>query len=178
MGTLIELLDSSLGQDLAECDLDVIRTRRGEAQQAEVSLSYVRRVVQGHLDILRADLSRRQGGDQDVAALIEQLPAILTEREQRAGGNARPENFVEPEPDSIMVSELTVELDAALGEAVLADLADLPDERVTEAVEALESFEQRLSSQRALLHNNISALQEELVRRYKSGEANVDSLLT
>lgn len=177
METLSTLLDPALGQALAQCDLEEVRSRRAQAQQAEVSLSYVRRVVQGRLDILRADLSRRHGGGQDVAGLVEQLPGILTEREQRAGGNARPENFVELEPDSEMIAELTKELDALLGEDALADLAELPEERVALAVGELESFEQRLSSQRSLLHGNISALQEELVRRYKSGEATVDGLL-
>ena len=41
----------------------------------------------------------------------------------------------------------------------------------------MTDLERHVSGQRRALHERIDALQEELVRRYKTGEASVDSLL-
>ena len=40
-------------------DLDDVRGRRREAEQEDADLSYIRRMLQGRMDILRAELSRR-----------------------------------------------------------------------------------------------------------------------
>ena len=57
-------------------ELAELRARREEAEAEEADVSYLRRLLQGRLDILRAELERRSaGGDQDVAG----LPAILTD---------------------------------------------------------------------------------------------------
>ncbi|MFT6761947.1 MAG: hypothetical protein ACJAXA_000594, partial [Candidatus Aldehydirespiratoraceae bacterium] len=43
---------------------------------------------------------------------------------------------------------------------------------------AIKSFEQRVSQDRRERFDKLDALSAELVRRYRDGEANVDSLLT
>ena len=64
--------------DAGKLDLAELRSRREEAEEADIS--YLRRLLQGRLDILRAKLVRRsQGGEQDVAGLLAGLPAILTD---------------------------------------------------------------------------------------------------
>jgi hypothetical protein len=61
-------------------DLAELRARREEAEAEEADVSYLRRLLQGRLDILRAELVRRSaGGDEDVGGLLAGLPAILTD---------------------------------------------------------------------------------------------------
>src|ERR687887_2130720 len=62
---------------IEQLSLDEVRALRREAQQEEADLSYVRRLLQGRLDIVRAELERRdahQGG-----SVVEQLPEILAD---------------------------------------------------------------------------------------------------
>ena len=56
--------------------LTELRARREEAEAEEADVSFLRRLLQGRLDILRVELVRRsRGGEQNVAG----LPAILTD---------------------------------------------------------------------------------------------------
>ena len=62
----------------------------------------------------------------------------------------------------------------------LAHLADLPsvDDATLQAMaDQLTDFEQRVSGYRRDLFERIDALQAEITRRYKTGEASVDTLL-
>ena len=70
---------------------------RAECQEVETGLSFLRRVVQGRLDIVAAELARRRDGGEpaDLAALVEQLPTILADH-LRAPGNGRLPNTLGP----------------------------------------------------------------------------------
>ena len=58
-------IDRVLSEDyltaLGEQSLAEVRALRDEAEQEEVDLSYIRRLLQGRMDIVRAELSRRDG---------------------------------------------------------------------------------------------------------------------
>ncbi|MGH9177931.1 MAG: AmfC protein, partial [Acidimicrobiales bacterium] len=56
-------------------------------------------------------------------------------------------------------------------------LAETSDDDVRALADAMVELERRVSSQRRGLHERLDALQAELVRRYKTGEASVDTLL-
>jgi len=157
--------------------IEEVRSRRAECQAVEVSLSYVRRMVQGRLDIVLAELRRRQEGDTetDLHSLVENLPKILSDH-VHAPGNGRLSPLLvasDPEVDDALVDEL----DAVADTDYLSELPATSDEAVQSLIDRLTTFEKAVSSQRKALHERIDALQEELVRRYKSGEASVDSLL-
>lgn len=47
--------------DLSALSLPELRILRRDAQRDEADLSYVRRLLQGRIDILRAELARRGG---------------------------------------------------------------------------------------------------------------------
>jgi hypothetical protein len=51
------------------------------------------------------------------------------------------------------------------------------EEGLDELLEKLSSLERSVSSERRALHDIQDRVQEELVRRYRSGEATVDALL-
>ena len=151
-----------------------LRLRRHECHEVETGLSYFRRLIQGRLDIIQAEMQRRQGGGQaGLEALIEQLPSILSEHSAGGTGRGPLPDVVAPEDPA----EYSAELDEVVDADTLASLPSLDDTAVQDLVTRLADLEHRVSSQRHALHERIDALQDEIVRRYKSGEASVDALL-
>ncbi|MCZ9339603.1 hypothetical protein NGM37_17715, partial [Streptomyces sp. TRM76130] len=77
--------------DLTVLSLPELRALRRDAQREEADLSYVRRLLQGRIDILRAELARR--GPAPAAAegqsVVERLPEILTDAPARHRSSAR-----------------------------------------------------------------------------------------
>jgi hypothetical protein len=69
------------------------------------------------------------------------------------------------------------QLDAIVDADRLVNLPSLEDEALRAVIDALISLERDVSAKRRALHEVIDRLQEELVRRYKTGEATVDGLL-
>jgi hypothetical protein len=168
-----ELLADESANTVETLTIDQLRSLREEHQQLEVALSYVRRLTQGRLDILVADLRRRaDGGRLDVQAVLDQLNDILSEGLRGADQGRLP---------SLMVPEVTAELEAELEAAVptttLADLVHLTDAEALRCGEALRDLEKRVSIQRRALHDRIDVFERDLVRRYKANEVDVDSLL-
>jgi hypothetical protein len=158
------------GVDMAE-----LRARRNALQEAELALSYVRRQVQVRLDIVLDERQHRAAGAaaRDASGLVADLPKILAEH---GGGGARgsfPDIAVPPEA----VEAVVAELDTIVGVRELGALGTLPDDRLATVAGQLGEFERRVSQRRRELHVVIDALQEEMLRRYKSGEASVDALL-
>jgi hypothetical protein len=170
------LLEPSYLDGLADLPMADIRAKRAECQEVETGLSFLRRMVQGRLDIVHADMQRRaDGGSGDLADLVSHLKDILSEK-VHAPGNGRLQAMLEP-ADLPEVTELTAALDNIAHVDQLTHLPDIDDSKIEALAEALGEFEREVSAQRRSLHERIDALQEEIVRRYKSGEATVDSLL-
>jgi len=71
----------------------------------------------------------------------------------------------------------TSELDAIAGPGTIGALPDLPEEQLAHLLEELAAYETAISAKRRALFEQIDALQAEITRRYKSGEASVESLL-
>jgi len=164
---------------LAEVDtrsLDDIRRMRTECQEAEAALSYLRRLIQGRLDIVHAYLERPAGSDApDLSSLIDNLAGILAGPGRPSGPGRNP---VLHSPDTDEMAGLTTELDAILGADEIGRLGELPEDRLRELADRLRQLEQRVSGERRGLHERIDSLQAELVERHKSGRASVDGLLS
>jgi hypothetical protein len=173
---LDRILTSPYLDDIDSRSLDEIRAMRAECQQAEVALSYLRRLIQGRLDIVHAYLEH-EGTDSppDLATLVADLPGILTAGPGRPPGPEHLPMLLAPDTEA---SDLTAELDAVLGADEIADLADMEPERLRDLAGRLEALEHRVSLDRRGLHLRIDTLQAELVARHKSGRASVDGLLS
>jgi hypothetical protein len=167
------LLDPGYLADVDQRAIEDIRAMRAECQGVETGLSYLRRVLQGRLDIVAAELERRRaGGDPaDLALLVEQLPTILSDH-LRAPGNGRLPSTLEM---GKVDPELESRVDAVLGS--LDDLASIADEALVAGQAELTELEGTISGLRRELFQRIDALQAELTRRYRTGEASVESLL-
>jgi hypothetical protein len=68
-------------------------------------------------------------------------------------------------------------LDEIVNADALSTLPQLSEPQLREIVDGLAEFEHEVSAGRRSVHEVIDQLQDELVRRYKSGEASVDALL-
>jgi RsiG-like len=170
------ILASTYLDDIESRSLGDIRSMRTECQEAEVALSYLRRLVQGRLDIVHAYLEH-SGSDQppDLTALVDELPGILSSGPGRPPGPGHLPQLFTPDTEE---SDLTTELDGVLGADQIAGLADLGTGELQEIAGRLEAMERQVSSDRRALHERIDALQAELVDRHKTGRATVDGLLS
>lgn len=166
-----DYLDGIEGRSLPD-----IRAMRTECQEAEVALSYLRRLIQGRLDIVHAYLEH-PGSDRppDLSTLVDSLPDILSAGPGRPPGPGHLPQLLTPDTEE---SGLTAELDAVLGAEEIASLSELGTEGLRDVAAQLESLETRVSADRRALHERIDALQAELVERHKSGRATVDGLLS
>ncbi|MGH9080034.1 MAG: hypothetical protein ACRDYE_08200 [Acidimicrobiales bacterium] len=170
------ILTSTYLDGIDDLSLVDLRSMRTECQEAEVALSYLRRLVQGRLDIVHAYLER-PGPEQppDLSSLVEDLPGILSSGPGRPPGPGHLPQLFTPDTEE---SDLTAELDAVLGPDQIASLAEVGIDQLRELATRLETIESRVSSDRRALHERIDALQAELVERHKTGRATVDGLLS
>ena len=174
---LERLLDPEYLGDVQARSIEEIRAMRDECRRAEDGLSYVRRQAQGRLDIVAAERQRRVEGKDpwDAADIVDQLPAILGHSVTTSGGilNVRSTNL-EPPDDA---GRLIVELEGILHESSLTGLGHITDEELGQLVDRLTEYERLVSDRRRALHDRLDVLQAEIVRRYKTGEVSVESLL-
>ena len=172
---LDSLLDAGFVEGLRTLPIEEIRTRRARATDVEVGLSYVRRLVQGRLDIVLAESKRRELGEPpgDLSSLVRSLPEILGDHVS-APGSGRLLTRLEP---AEVDQDLLNKLDAIADADQLVNLPALEETELRDTIDALITLERDVSSKRRALHDVIDRLQEEVVRRYKSGEATVDGLL-
>ncbi|WP_405458703.1 ABC transporter substrate-binding protein [Streptomyces sp. NBC_00101] len=149
--------------------LPELRTLRREAQRDEADLSYVRRLVQGRIDILRAELARRRAPESPV---VDRLPEILADAPSRHRTSARHVTLRTPRGDEY--ARLAAE---TLAEVELSDLQARTDEELHSAMGRLVGYEKQVSRRRHQLQRTADQCGAEIARRYRDGEAQVDDLL-
>jgi hypothetical protein len=166
------VLSDSFLDGLGELPLDEVRTRRSDAEQEEADLSYVRRLLQGRLDILRAELARRsEGGDQ--GSLVDQLAAILSDGPTPAPHGLGRHVTVEPS----RVDEHRRAVEQLVADVGISDVVSLDDDGLRQAQARIENYERAVSRNRRRVQKVMDTCTAEIARRYKSGEASVDDLL-
>jgi hypothetical protein len=167
--------EESFAADLASKSMEDLRTMREEASEAEGEVSFERRLCQGRVDILTAELDRRSG--KETGDLLSRLPQILAE-ERNASTSDMPLPDRAPTltiPSSAGVARRRVEEIA--GEQILARLDQIPDDEIRTIIDSLGEHEKRLSTARKKIHDAIDSIQAEIVRRYTSGEEDPSALL-
>lgn len=177
MPTIDELLAPELVDGLDSLPMDEVRSRRDQVQEAADELSYLRRLIQGRLDIVHADLERRSGGaTSSVEDLVEDLKAgrILADKGRPSGFGRLPQTMDAPDRRGWIVEEL----DGILPPERLGHLGDLSEDELRRVADELVELERKVSDRRSSLFDRTNQLQAEIVRRYKVGEASVDTLLS
>lgn len=169
-------LDGIGVDDLPGLDLDDLRRRRDAAVSTETGLSYLRRLVQGPLDLVRGELESRAGGERrDLAGLVDGLGAVLSESGRGTAGGRIPMALEPSEIDPELAEDLRR---VTLGGSRTADVATADDDELVAFAAELDALERRVSARRRSLHRTIDVLNGELARRYRSGEATVEGALT
>jgi hypothetical protein len=151
-------------------DIAVIRERRRDAEQEETDLSYLRRVLQGRLDILRAEIGRRSGDDTD---LVQSLSRILAD--EPSSGPRGLGRHVTAEPSRADAHRREVE--ALVADVDLSDPGAHDDESLRAVLDRLEAQEKIVSEQRRAVQGVMDALTAEITRRYREGDADPSDLL-
>lgn len=173
LSTYKRIAEPSYVEGLTARSLADIRAMRGECQHVEEALSYLRRLVQGHVEIVRCEQQRRAAGQPaDLAALVAALPRALSENLRTDGGGRLPSGLATPDDVS-----LTDELDAVCDAVRLSHVPDLDDDELDDLAAELAALEQTVSSRRRVLFARLDVLSAELAERYRSGAASVDALL-
>ncbi len=172
-------LDQLLAREVADITavpLDDLRQLRTDCSGAEADVSFVRRVAQGRLDIVGHETRRRTGvvdAEPDVSGLLFDLPDILAAG--NGGGSAK--RSVAIGAPGRLAQDLLTALDEIASPAQLASLDGLDSATLSGLMDTLGTFEVELSSARRRLHERIDAIQNEIARRYRDGEASIESLL-
>lgn len=158
--------------DLGELDLAEVRGRRDEAAQEETDLSYLRRLLHGRIDIVKAEQKRRREGGS--SSVVERLVEILSDNVvgPAPSGSGRHQSL---EPSRAEAHRRHVE--ALVSDADLSDVGSLPDERLDLALRTYSAEEESVSQRRREVQKVVDALNDEIGARYRAGSASVDTLL-
>ena len=165
-----KVLDPEFVEGLGQLSLDDLRERRKEAEQEETDLSYMRRLLQGRLDILRAELARRSGEGSD---LVDALPQILAD--EPSGGPRGLGRHMAAEPSRADAHRRYVE--ALVADVDLSNPDAHDDDSLRRVLQTLEAEEQKVSESRRSVQKVMDALTGEVTRRYREGDADPSDLL-
>jgi len=137
-----------------------------ECREAELEVSFERRLCQARIDILSAEIKRRESGES--SDLLERLPHILASDGPRAAGEqplpSRAPDFSRI-PRNADVPRRRVE--EIVGEMTLARLPQLPVEEIQGIVDSLEAHEKAISARRKQVHRVIDKIQALLVPKLR-----------
>ena len=153
-----------------------LRAKREACAELETELSYLRRLAQARIDLILAESERRHLGlsDPGPEALVGLLPQILSEHTRGQGAGRLPTFFAPAQGEQL---RLAAQVEGLLPSDQLGSLPAFTATALDELLISLSALERDVSADRRALHDTQDRLQEELVRRYRSGEANVDALL-
>jgi hypothetical protein len=166
------ILDPELLNDAASMSTTDLRSRRDEVRELEAEFSYARRLLQGKIDILAAELKRRsEGGEAGMGDLVSRLPSILAD-EPRSGGATRLLESDLPR-NAGKFRRYTERL--ATG---LAHIETSTPEELAAMVTELGAEERKVSEDRRRAQKIIDGLNAELVRRYQKGDEDPSALLS
>jgi hypothetical protein len=157
--------------ELSRLSLDEARSLRDEVAQEETDISYLRRLLQGRIDIIRAELDRRARGA-GTSRLVDDLPKILADQSPAMRGLGR---HLPREPSR--VDEHRRHVESLIADADLGDVTSRTDEELRAALTIYEAEERAQSQKRRAVQAVSDACNAEIARRYRDGEADVGALL-
>lgn len=152
--------------DAKSMSLTELREARSRLNADEDAVSFVRRLTQGRLDLVRAELKHRRGGEDDTANL-----ARVFGQEHGGGSNRPPRDTEVPVGHPLVIALEKICEELGFGQLRTLQVAEL------EALEvSLATFERERSEERKALFSSIDVLTAELVSRIKGGGADVDAM--
>jgi len=156
--------------DPTSLPLNELRALRESLRQTEDAVSFVRRLAQGRVDLVVAMYNSRHDGTGQIS---------LSDIVRSGVGPAPGTGSARPPRDTEVAANhpLMIEFDELCDRLGFDNMTDLDDAGLAALEKGLREFEATQSEIRRSLFGQIDALTAELVQRYKSGDASVDSLL-
>lgn len=143
-------------------DLDALRAMHAECAEVETEVSYVRRLAQARIDIVKAELDRRAAGG-TVGDLIAALPQILADPPPRPeAATSRLPRHLGPAP----AIEWRRGLEYLIADSTLVNLPSVPEEELRKVLELLRELEVETSDRRRALHGVIDRIESEVAARH------------
>jgi hypothetical protein len=166
------LLDPAVLAGTSELGEAELATHLDEARAEETELSYVRRLLQGRLDILRAEQVRSSGGASGAASrtdadLVASLARALVDDTHRAAPAAPTTGPIEIVSPPLGLRRRAAE--RAIDDVELSDPSALDADRLAAAIARLEGLEKTVSRTRRSIHRVLDALTAEVDRRVSEG---------
>jgi hypothetical protein len=171
------ILAPGFADALGELSFADLRERRRLVEQEEVDLSYARRLLQGRLDLLRAEQESRARGTAEAGVrsdqeLADDLASALADGPRDDHGLGRHINV-----DPSRVGEHRRRAEQAVADVAASDPSGQDDDALVEAISRLADLEHEVSESRHQVQRVMDTLTAELGRRYASGEAKVEDVL-
>lgn len=162
------VLDPGFVAGLPDLDDAALRERRDDAQQEEVDLSYLRRLLHGRLDMLEDERAHRtgerpaplRGAARSDAELVEALSRILSDEQRTTRGSGR---FLTAEPSRVGENRRAAE--RVVTDLGLSAPGELGDAALREGLQRLRQVERAVSAARRSVQAVEQALTDELSRR-------------
>lgn len=149
-------------EGLEGLDDEEVRRRRDLARAEREYLSILRRMIQGRVEILRAEGDRRQGDGE--GRVVDRLGDILAEGTRGPSRGEAP--MVSVSADELALARRRVE--RLVSDAHLSNLGELSDEDLERALASLEQEERAVSDSRAEVIQIFDVLQDEVKRRLRA----------
>ncbi|HXF56351.1 MAG TPA: hypothetical protein VNO34_02005 [Actinomycetota bacterium] len=156
------VLEPSFVEGLDALPVQEVRRRRDRALAEREFLSYLRRLLQVHQDLLRAERDRRAAGAPPPDVVERVRSALVAGPRGRGRGEAIRVNLP---PEDLDEAERWV--DRVLGPALGLRPEELEGEVLGRVLESLEREERAVSERRAAVIRVHDRLQGELRRRYR-----------
>jgi hypothetical protein len=172
------VLAPAFAQGLTDLPLAELRERRQLAEQEEADLSYARRLLQGRMDLLRAEQQNRASdghvpaGSRTDAELARDLASALADGPRSDHGLGR---HLTAEPSR--VGEHRRAAEQAVDDVRASDPSSLDDAGLAHALQQLAALEVSVSESRHKVQGVMDLLTTEVGRRYREGETSVEDVL-
>ena len=161
--------------DPRSLSLDDLRLERNQLQHEDDAVSYVRRIAQARIDIVAAELNRSD--DSSSEDLSGDLQRVLSQHLTAPSAATRAPRV---DDDHLANDARAIQLDQLCAEHGFSRLSSgesLSQSELASLTEVLTTFERNISADRRERFERIDALGAELVRRFRSGEVQVDQFL-
>jgi vacuolar-type H+-ATPase subunit I/STV1 len=149
---------------LPDLSLVEVKQRRDDALAEREYLSLLRRLVQGRLDILRAEANRRAQGQASAESFVDRLKDVLTDQEEERGSRGEVLRVTVPDEDAEVARR---RLERLVADATISNPGGLSDDELAKIERRLGDEERMVSKARVAVMAVHDTLQEELKRRYK-----------
>lgn len=169
---LDQVLDPDFTADLGSMEIDEVRHRRRLAELEEMDLSYLRRLLQGRIDIVTVELTRRNElHDQDDETIVAHLAAILSAGETHTSMGRHV-----PQEEPSRIGEYRRRIESVVGDARWSDVEASTPEELKDALTQLRIHEREVSEKRRRVQRVNDMLVQELARRAEGSVASQEAL--